>query len=299
MNSRRCMYIRFLFFLQLILFMSSRPEPILVKPEPEDENFAVEIKPEPDWREDPDGYASDRTERADENRSPVDGNDSDKTENLYDDPNQEQEHPFQDEGRHEEQTPAPPWGKLPMPKRERGRTGKAGPRRPRAEQDTIVGRKHKIDPLSDARVPKWSVEPDSEPPKKKAAAPVKRGGPKAKKASQAQDNHSHLICARNYAAVDARRQTFGLIDQGLVDAGARTMVMHVRRGQPAWDILNAVKPGSFLEAKSKSGRGSPTQLRVRFTTPTKYYPPGCKFTTMTVGVDEMDWQSLMAKARHI
>ena len=107
------------------------------------------------------------------------------------------------------------------------------------------------------------------------------------------------LCARNYAAVDAKRERYGLIDQGLVDAGTRTMVIHVKRKQIAWDVLNIVKPGSILAAKSRSGRGSPTPLRVRFTTPNKYYSPGCKVTSMTIGIDETDWQSLMAKARRI
>ena len=40
-------------------------------------------------------------------------------------------------------------------------------------------------------------------------------------------------------------------------------------------------------------------LRVRFTTPARYYSPGSKVTTLTVGVDETDWQSLMADARGI
>jgi hypothetical protein len=107
------------------------------------------------------------------------------------------------------------------------------------------------------------------------------------------------LCSRNYAAVDAKRESYGLIDQGTVDAGTRTMVMHVKRRQTAWDVLNVVKPGSILAAKSRSGRGSPTPLRVRFTTPNKYYSPGCKVTSMTIGIDEADWQSLMAKARRI
>ena len=77
------------------------------------------------------------------------------------------------------------------------------------------------------------------------------------------------------------------------------MVIHVKRKQIAWDVLNVVKPGSILAAKSRSGRGSPTPLRVRFTTPNKYYSPGCKVTSMTIGIDEADWQSLMAKARRI
>jgi hypothetical protein len=136
------------------------------------------------------------------------------------------------------------------------------------------------------------------PGRPKSGKPPRSGRPKEKKASQARDSDSRF-CARNYAAVDARRETYGLIDEGLVDGGTRTMVMHVRRGLPAWDILNAVRPGTILAAKSKSGRGSPSPLRVRFTTPTKYYAPGCKFSTMTVGIDEVDWQSLMAKARRI
>lgn len=277
-----------------------------------------------------DGGGSDRTERADGDSAGGRDYDSDRTENPYDDDNndndgpedrppQEEEEANQEDQEEEgdggdgEQKPAQPWDALappaPLVKRGRGRprSSTKKPPKPRPRQRRGPDERHKTDPLSDARVPEWPSGGDEAEPRRRrrrrktttTEPAAKRVGPKAKKASQAQDNHKFLVCARNYAAVDSRRETYGLIDQGLVDAGTRTMVMHVRRGLPAWDILGAVKPGTILSAKSQSGRGGSTPLRVRFTTPTRYYPPGCKFSTMTVGVDETDWQSLMAKARRI
>jgi len=269
-----------------------KPEPgrdeVVIKPEPGRDEVVIKPEPEPDAPYDR-AYESDGTEYAD----PDAGYDSDRTENPYGDryPEERDEKPKQTPP-----PPPPPWANPPPPpaKRERGRPT---PRRPWA--DDVIHGNRRVDPLSDERIPRLErTEPDSAQ-RQKPHQPAARRAPKARKASQAQDNHDFLVCARNYAAVDARRESYGLIDQGLVDAGTRTMIMHVRRGQPAWDILTTVKPGSILAARSKSGRGSPTPLRVRFTTPTKYYSPGCKFTTLTVGVDEMDWQSLMAKARRI
>lgn len=289
-----------------------RPEEaVIVKTEPrepEDEDRGepmAEIKPEPDLDID-DSDGTEIAEPEDDNeflRGDHASYDSDRTENPYDDEDRIQEeeiHAFRDV----KPEPTPPWAyPTPAPPSGKGRVGKPRTRRPWAPDDTVPGTQRK-DPHGHVRVPRWRRMPAAEPEEESPAAPkpdIKPSprGPKPRKASQAQDNHNFLVCARNYAAVDARRESYGLIDQGLVDAGTRTMIMHVRRGQPAWDILNTVRPGSILAARSKSGRGSPTPLRVRFTTPTKYISPGCKFSTMTVGVDEMDWQSLMAKARRI
>ena len=290
---------------------------VVIKPEPRDDDAMV-IKFEND------GDDSDRTEDA--GYDDDDGQYSDGTEDAgYDDGNYSDSTKRPNHGhdyyrahnpervRHEEIKPEPdfllpatPWAPRPHAPTQGAKGRPRGAPAKRKEPSTpwsdvlpvrIPARSRKN--LHDkSEIPKWPA--DSEKPARKAERKPKtsQSGPKAKKASQARDSNFRF-CARNYAAVDARRETYGLIDQGLVDGGTRTMVMHVRRGQPAWDILNAVRPGSILAAKSKSGRGSPTPLRVRFTTPTKYYPPGCKFSTMTVGIDEVDWQSLMAKARHI
>lgn len=106
-------------------------------------------------------------------------------------------------------------------------------------------------------------------------------------------------CMQNYVAVDPSREMFGLIDQGLADGATRSFVMHVRRGQTPWTVLGAIRPGVLLPVISKSGRGGVTNLRVRFTTPAQYYSPGSKVTSMRIGVDEADWQSLMTKAHRI
>jgi len=108
-----------------------------------------------------------------------------------------------------------------------------------------------------------------------------------------------ILCAKNYAALDPARESFGLIDQGLSNPGTRALILHVLPRRNAPQILGDIKPGMMLPAISKSGRGGTTALRVRFTTPTRYFAPGSKISSLTVGVDETDWQSLMAKAHRI
>lgn len=103
----------------------------------------------------------------------------------------------------------------------------------------------------------------------------------------------------NYAAVDPARKLYGLIDRGLSDAKTRALILHVRSKQDPGPVIDGIKPGTFLPATSKSKRGGTTQLRVRYTTPNTYYSPGRKITSIAVGVDEADWQSLVAKAHRI
>ena len=111
---------------------------------------------------------------------------------------------------------------------------------------------------------------------------------------------SVLLCAKNYAAVEAGREAFGLIDQGVTRAGVRAVLIHVRRAtRPPWAILNGIRVGSTIMAlKTKKG-SVPSPLRVRFTTPSRYYTPSAKITSMLIGVNEVDWQSLMHDARRI
>lgn len=98
---------------------------------------------------------------------------------------------------------------------------------------------------------------------------------------------------QNYAAVDPEGKLFGLIDQGLADPRCRSLTVHVRRNRVPWPILNAIRPGVLLQARLP--RSSQTVgLRVRFTTPARYYSPGAKVSTLAIGVDESDWRSLMA-----
>lgn len=105
--------------------------------------------------------------------------------------------------------------------------------------------------------------------------------------------------AANYAAVDPTREVYGLIDEGLSDPGTRSLIMHVRRKLPAFPVLEKIRPGGLLPAASRNNRGGVTLLRVRYTTPCRYFSPGSKVSSITVGVDEADWQSLVAKAHHI
>jgi hypothetical protein len=103
------------------------------------------------------------------------------------------------------------------------------------------------------------------------------------------------VSARNYAAVEHGLERYGLIDMGTIASSQqRSLLIHVRRRcREPYKVLNAVRPGTLLPAKAV-GRNRRADLRVRFTTPARYYSPGAPVTTLIVGVDESDWRSLMA-----
>lgn len=106
-----------------------------------------------------------------------------------------------------------------------------------------------------------------------------------------------LVAARNYAAIEHGRERYGLIDSG-VAGPTRELIVHVRKKfRGPFRVLNDIRPGSVLAVARRGGRQA--QLRVRFTTPARYYSPGCPVTTMNIGVDETDWQSLMVSTHGI
>lgn len=135
--------------------------------------------------------------------------------------------------------------------------------------------------------PAW-VEPG---PTERAEAPASEG---RRKDTPGTDRR---VCARNYAAVEHDAQRYGLIDMGAQSSG-RALLVHTRKKcRPAHTLLNTIRPGALLLA-SRPG-GQPQRLRVRYTTPARYYSPGALVTTLAIGVDEADWQSLMAGTRGI
>jgi hypothetical protein len=102
-----------------------------------------------------------------------------------------------------------------------------------------------------------------------------------------------LVRQRNYAAVDAERGAFGLIDRGVHETGVRGLVLHrTARGRKGGAPVD-VRPGTVLRVRSPATGGAGT-LRVRFTTPARYYAPGQRVTTLRVGVDASDWQRFVA-----
>ena len=141
--------------------------------------------------------------------------------------------------------------------------------------------------------PAWTEEEPEEQP-----LPEKKKEPKRKRV---EGEGKHLISAQNYAAIEAGAERYGLIDMGPIDAGSRRLLtVHARKNNKApHSILNTIRPGSVLFVKRGRRVGRTMQLHVRFTTPAKYYSPGAKMSTLSVGVDEVDWQSLIADARHI
>ena len=135
--------------------------------------------------------------------------------------------------------------------------------------------------------PEWLEPGPAEPAKGPASEGRRKAAPGA----------DRRVCARNYAAIEHDAERYGLIDMGAQPSG-RSLLVHARKKcRPAHSLLNAIRPGVLLLA-SRPG-GQPQRLRVRFTTPARYYSPGALVTTLAIGVDEADWQSLMAGTRHI
>ena len=129
-----------------------------------------------------------------------------------------------------------------------------------------------------------------------ALAKAKPAQTKNNRNPPADDRPRKRVAARNYAAVEAGLERFGLIDQGPC-SGARSLLMHVRKAfRPPFLLLNAVRPGSTLLAKRLN---QTAVLRVRATTPARYYSPGSQVTTMSILVDDTDWRSLTATPSRI
>lgn len=129
------------------------------------------------------------------------------------------------------------------------------------------------------------------------ATPKTKQVKRARKAPEKTSGRSpRLLSTKNYAAVDAE-STFGLIPTG-GEMGVQSLIMHAHRGVQGWESFREVRPGAILRVVRKAGE-KPTELRVRFTTPTRYIPPGAKISCMTIGVDEAEWRSLMSNPRCI
>ncbi len=80
----------------------------------------------------------------------------------------------------------------------------------------------------------------------------------------------------------------------------RSLLIHVPpKNRMPWKTLGAIRPGCMLTVKPVAGRGAAQQLRVRFTTPARYYSPGSRVTTLAVAVDRADWECLMANVHRI
>ena len=124
-----------------------------------------------------------------------------------------------------------------------------------------------------------------------------------------------LVCLKNYAAVGAElslkgepleegnshargkpRSCYGLIDRGTRQTGVRSLIMHAKVASTNMDWVRA---GTLLRVRSTLPGGGRSLLRVLYTTPSRYYSPGEMVTTLSVGVDAVDWQSLMPKGGRI
>ncbi len=128
-----------------------------------------------------------------------------------------------------------------------------------------------------------------------------------------------LISQRHYAAVGygdtasleplanaslCGSKYYGLIDSGPGPrgSGARCLVIHSPPSRVAPDKPSAtdrVRAGAILQMVSTEPGGGNSRVRVLFTTPEKYYPPGTRVSTLRIGVDASDWENLLPKQRRI
>jgi hypothetical protein len=124
-------------------------------------------------------------------------------------------------------------------------------------------------------------EPQEAPP---PPPPAERSLPRKEQARR-------QVCARNYVATCGD-------EYGVIDLGGGSLLIHAppRNRQP-WRTLAAIRPGAVLAVRRRDGVAC--QLRVRFTTPARYYSPGSRVTTLAVGVDRADWACLTAGAPRI
>jgi len=126
---------------------------------------------------------------------------------------------------------------------------------------------------------------------------------KKKEKKKAGKKGTRQISAQNYVAIEAGAERYGLIDMGPTDSSggsSQSLTVHARKcNKMPHTVLNTIRPGSVLFVKRSRRGGRTMQLRVRFTTPAKYYSPGAKLSTLSIGVDGVDWQSLIADAHRI
>jgi hypothetical protein len=130
-----------------------------------------------------------------------------------------------------------------------------------------------------------------------APAPVR---PVRAKKAVGKSEPSRLVCAQNYVAREAESGEYGVIDLGGAGVEGRSLLIHVPpKNRLPWKTLGAIRPGGTLSVKSVLAGSAPCHLRVRFTTPARYYSPGSRVTTLTVAVDKADWECLTANVHRI
>lgn len=140
---------------------------------------------------------------------------------------------------------------------------------------------------------------DLTPPEQEKEAEQTTTVKKQRAPKKTETTGARLASARNYAAIEAEHGDYGLIDMGQAGGGQSLLIHVARKNHPTpWTVLGGIRPGSTLKAISVHG-GSPVTLRVRYTTPARYYSPGARVTTLAVAVDSADWRSLRADAPRI
>jgi len=186
-----------------------------------------------------------------------------------------------------------------------------GPDAPWAMQEVAVkkedggqGEVLRVEPVRRPREFPWSLVPPAKPRNKelrrRSESPDDEKPEKPRNKEEKPKKKKKEVSAQNYAAIEAGAERYGLIDMGPADAGRRSLVVHARKSNKTpHTVLNAIRPGSVLFVKRGRRVGRTMQLRVRFTTPARYYSPGAKLSTLAIAVDETDWQSLVADAPHI
>lgn len=114
--------------------------------------------------------------------------------------------------------------------------------------------------------------------------------PDAPTQERAEDDDAR-VSSSHYAAVEVHGW-FGLIDHGCPSKGVRELVAHTPRNNGGY-TLDRLRAGQQIKVQPTSGPRHQEDLRVRFTTPARYYAPGARITTLAVGVDDSAWTKVV------
>ena len=98
------------------------------------------------------------------------------------------------------------------------------------------------------------------------------------------------IQSKNYSAIE-KHGRFGLIDMGIASPGVRCLTLHIPKSRNFLFPLNNLKVGDIINVIKRDTNESLT-LCLCFTTPSRYYSPGTRITTLTIGVDERAWSKV-------
>lgn len=112
-------------------------------------------------------------------------------------------------------------------------------------------------------------------------------------ASLSEARRASTLCSKNYSAMEATTGKYGIIDNGLAQQGIHELIAHIPRLKREYEF--DMRPGDTIQIRSiwSKSKKDTIPMRVIFTSPSRYYSPGTKVTSLLIGVLESDWQKVM------